>query len=149
MDGKILVVDDEESIRYTFNIFLADQGYTVTCAASYDEAISQIEESEFDLIYMDVVMDCGTGIDLLKTVRKARKNVPVIMITGMPSIQTAAESLRQGALDYIIKPICQDTLVRSVNAVDNGTALELISGSNTLSWGVWRFHPNMVTVVSV
>ena len=123
MDGKILVVDDEESIRYTFNMFLADQGYTVTCAASYDEAVSQIEESEFDLIYMDVVMDCGTGIDLLKTVRKARTNVPVIMITGMPSIQTAAESLRQGALDYIIKPICENTLLRSAEVALRHKAL--------------------------
>ena len=123
MDGKILVVDDEESIRYTFNMFLADQGCTVTCAASYDEAVSQIEESEFDLIYMDVVMDCGTGIDLLKTVRKARTNVPVIMITGMPSIQTAAESLRQGALDYIIKPICENTLLRSAEVALRHKAL--------------------------
>jgi len=123
MDGKILVVDDEESIRYTFNMFLTGQGYTVTCAESYDEAVSQIEESEFDLIYMDVVMDCGTGIDLLKTVRKARMNVPVIMITGMPSIQTAADSLRQGALDYIIKPICENTLLRSAEVALRHKAL--------------------------
>ena len=115
MNAEILVVDDEESIRYTFNVFLSEEGYTVTGAASYDEAASLMRENDFDLMYVDIVMEGRSGIDLLKTVRKTRPGVPVIMITGVPSIETVAESLRHGALDYIIKPIRQDALVRSAS----------------------------------
>ena len=123
MDQKIMVVDDEESIRYTFSAFLSEAGYMVACAAGYDEALSQLRETDFDLVYVDIVMDGRTGIDLLKTVREVRPELPVIMITGMPSIETAAESLRQGALDYITKPICQDALVHSAEVAFRHKAL--------------------------
>ena len=82
MESQILVVDDEESIRYTFNEFLSEQGYAVTCAASYDEAASQLGKTDFDLIYADIVLEGKTGIDLLRTVRQDRPAVPVIMING-------------------------------------------------------------------
>ena len=112
MKAKILVVDDEDSIRFTFNIFLSEDGYEVSTAASYDEAMAQIKKTEYDLIFADIVLESKTGIDLLKDVRKLRPATPVVMITGVPSIETATESLRIGALDYIIKPIRQDTLLR-------------------------------------
>ncbi len=112
MKAKILVVDDEESIRFTFNIFLSEDGYEVSTAASYDEAIELIKKAEHDLIFADIVMDRKNGIDLLKAARQLQPATPVVMITGAPSIETATESLRIGALDYIIKPIRQDTLLR-------------------------------------
>jgi PAS domain S-box-containing protein len=112
MKAKILVVDDEESIRFTFNIFLSEDGYEVSTAASYDEAMALIEKTEYDLIFADIVMDRKTGVDLLKAARQLRPATPVVMITGAPSIETATESLRIGALDYVIKPIRQDTLLR-------------------------------------
>jgi len=115
MDEKILVVDDEESIRYTFNIFLSEAGYAVTGAADYDEALSLMQETEFDLMYVDIVLEGRSGIELLKTVRKTWPSVPVIIITGVPSIETAADSLRHGALDYVIKPVRQHTLMRSAS----------------------------------
>ena len=115
MAEKILVVDDEESIRFTFTVFLSEEGYQVTSAESYDEAIGCLNKTDFDLIFADIVMDGKTGIDLLKAVKQIKTNTPVIMITGVPSIETATESLRQGALDYIIKPVRQDALIRSVN----------------------------------
>ncbi|TKB25654.1 sigma-54-dependent Fis family transcriptional regulator [Desulfopila sp. IMCC35006] len=112
MKDKILVVDDEEGIRFSFNIFLSEDGYQVSTAATYGEAIDLIEKTAFDLIFADIVMDCHTGIDLLKVARRLQPNTPVVMITGVPSIETATEALRIGALDYIIKPIRQDTLLR-------------------------------------
>jgi len=115
MDEKILVVDDEESIRFTFNVFLSEAGYAVTGAAGYDEAVSLMQETDFDLMYVDIVLEGRSGIELLKTVREARPSVPVIIITGVPSVETAAESLRDGALDYVIKPIRQHTLIRSAS----------------------------------
>jgi len=106
------VVDDEESIRFTFNIFLSEDGYEVSTAASYDEAMELIKETEHDLIFFFFFLDRRTGIDLLKAATQLRPATPVVMITGVPSIETAAESLRIGALDYIIKPIRQDALLR-------------------------------------
>ena len=112
MKDKILVVDDEEGIRFTFDVFLTEDGYDVSTAANYDEAMALIEKVEYDLIYADIIMEDKTGIDLLKAARSLRPTTPVVMITGVPSIETATESLRIGALDYIIKPIRQDTLLR-------------------------------------
>jgi DNA-binding NtrC family response regulator len=123
MAEKILVVDDEESIRYTFAVFLSEKGYQVTTAENYDEAIAFVDMINFDLIFADIVMDGKTGIDLLKVVRQKKPNTPIIMVTGVPSIETATESLRQGALDYIIKPVRQDALLRSVSVALKHKAL--------------------------
>ncbi len=112
MKANILVVDDEEGIRFSFNIFLSEDGYQVSTAATYAEAVDLIEKTAYDLIFADIVLDRNTGIDLLKVARRLQPTTPVVMITGVPSIETATESLRIGALDYIIKPIRQDTLLR-------------------------------------
>lgn len=113
MKPKILVVDDEESIRYTLSFFLSEEGYQVTCAAGYDESMSFIRKTEFDLILVDIVLEGKSGIDLLKSIREIRPNVPVIVITGVPTNETAAESLKYGALEHIIKPVRQEDLLRS------------------------------------
>jgi PAS domain S-box-containing protein len=113
MKAEILIVDDEESIRYTFSVFLSEEGYAVTTATSYEEAVSLLQKTDFDLMYVDIVMEGKSGIDLLKKIRETRPNIPVIMVTGVPSIETAADALRHGALDYIIKPVRQDSLERS------------------------------------
>jgi two-component system response regulator HydG len=115
MAKKILVVDDEESIRYTFDVFLTEAGYEVTTAESYDKALEAMARIDFDLIFADIFMEGKTGLDLLETVQQKKPNIPVIMITGVPSIETATESLRQGAFDYIMKPLRQDALLRSVS----------------------------------
>jgi len=112
MDEKILVVDDEESIRFSFDIFLSEVGYVVSTASSYSDAMELIEQIDYDLVFADIIMEGKTGIDLLKNIRRIQPNTPVVMITGAPSIETATESLRIGALDYIIKPIRQDALLR-------------------------------------
>ena len=115
MHPHIMVVDDEESIRYTFESFLTEEGYTVSTAADCDEGIALLREKDFDLIFADIILPGKTGIDLLKAAREIVPGVPVIMITGAPSVDTATESLRIGAFDYIVKPIRQESLMRSVN----------------------------------
>ncbi len=113
MNEKILVVDDEESIRYTFQMFLEDEGYQVTTADNYEVALEHIQASEFDLVFIDIILEGRSGIDLLRALREHRPGVPVIMITGAPSVETASEALRLGALDYIVKPVRQDNLMRA------------------------------------
>jgi len=115
MPPHILVVDDEESIRYTFKLFLSDEGYAVSCAADCDEGIALLREADFDLVFADIILPGRSGIELLKEAKEILPDALVIMITGAPSVDTAAESLRIGAFDYIVKPIRQDTLLKTVN----------------------------------
>ncbi|MEN8693138.1 MAG: sigma 54-interacting transcriptional regulator [Desulfobacterales bacterium] len=114
MKPHILVVDDEESIRFTFEAFLSEEGYTVSSAADCGEGIALLREKDIALVFADIILPDRSGIELLKTAREVDPNVPVIMITGAPSVDTATESLRIGAFDYIVKPIRQDSLMRSV-----------------------------------
>jgi PAS domain S-box-containing protein len=111
--GRILVVDDEESIRFTFRNFLEDEGYEVATAVDYDSAMRAVSESRFDLVYADIILGGRTGIDLLRDAKRSYPALEVILITGAPSVESASEALRLGALDYIVKPVRQDTLLRT------------------------------------
>lgn len=112
MKSKILIIDDEESIRFAFELILTEYGYDVETAISYETALQMVSKNEPDLILSDIVLGNYTGIDLLSEIKKRNLNCPVIMITGEPNIETSAEALRLGAFDYIPKPIRKDTLIR-------------------------------------
>jgi two-component system, NtrC family, response regulator HydG len=112
MPANILVVDDEESIRFTFEAFLAEEGYAVTTAASLEQALQRCAASEFDLIFSDILLGGGSGVELLRQLRAKNPACPVVMITGFPTLETATEALRLGAYDYIPKPVTQEILLR-------------------------------------
>lgn len=107
----ILVVDDEKSIRFSFESFLTEEGYDVVTSPDYEDASHRLAEREFDLIFLDILLGGRTGIDLLQEARKRNPSCPVVMITGAPSIDTASEALRLGAFDYIPKPVEKKTLL--------------------------------------
>ncbi|WP_028585999.1 sigma-54 dependent transcriptional regulator [Desulfogranum mediterraneum] len=110
----ILVIDDEESLRDTFQFFLRNQGYSpVITAASYTEAIEAINSQRFDLIISDIVLGGSSGIDFLRSIREKGLDCPVVMITGYPNVETAAEAVRLGAFDYIPKPVEKETLLKT------------------------------------
>jgi two-component system, NtrC family, response regulator HydG len=111
--AKILIVDDEESIRQTFEIFLTAEGYKfVKAVANFDAAIETIAQTAYDLIISDIVLIGPCGTDLLKKIRELGVKCPVVMITGFPHLESAAESVRHGAFDYISKPVNKETLLR-------------------------------------
>lgn len=112
MSYRILVVDDEESIRFTFSAFLCDAGYSVETAEGLEEALEKIATQSFDAIFLDILLGRDSGIVALKASRERLPNTPVIMATGAPDINTAAEAVRLGAFDYITKPVHQDELLR-------------------------------------
>ncbi len=113
--SKILIVDDEESIRFTFESFLSDEGHEVDTARDYNHALEILSAKEFDLIFMDIVLGGKTGIDLLKEIKNSGVRSTVVMITGFPNVETASEALRSGAFDYIFKPVKQATLLHTAN----------------------------------
>ncbi|HEB49951.1 MAG TPA: sigma-54-dependent Fis family transcriptional regulator [Desulfobulbus sp.] len=116
-DGEsraILIIDDEESLRLTFQLFLQRQGYgPVMTASSFEEALTVISENHFDLIISDIVLEGTSGIDLLRRIREMGVDCPVVMVTGYPNVETASEAVRLGAFDYISKPVDKDTLLKT------------------------------------
>jgi len=113
-DSRILVVDDEESLRLTFQMFLGREGYgPVVTASTFEEAMGLIEKQEYDLIISDIVMEGASGIDLLRRVRELGLQCPMVMVTGYPNINTASEAVRLGAFDYLAKPVKKADLLRT------------------------------------
>ncbi len=121
--SRILVVDDEESIRYTFRNFLEDEGHKTITAESYEEAMEYLDTTEFDLVYVDIILEGKSGIDLLRDSKKHLGTTEFIIITGAPSVETAANAVRLGALDYIVKPIRQGQLLRTTDKALSHRAL--------------------------
>ncbi len=117
--ARILVVDDEKSIRITLKEFLAQDGHSVEVAGDADEGICLLKKKGFDVVLADIILPRVTGVNLLKAIRKASPDVKVIMMTGEPTVETATESLRAGAFDYLFKPISKDVVLKIVrNAAD-------------------------------
>lgn len=112
MAQHILVVDDEESIRFTFDAFLTDAGYQVDTAATLKEAMTCAEVTSYDAVFLDILLGRESGMQLLRLLRDSNPNCPVVMVTGAPEIATAAEAVRLGAFDYLSKPVHQDELLR-------------------------------------
>ena len=112
MNSRILIVDDEESIRFTFSSFLKDEGYDVTVASSLAQCNEEIETNDFDLIFLDILLGGDSGIDVLRSCKEKNPTCPVVMITGAPSLDTATDAVRLGAYDYIPKPVRHETLLR-------------------------------------
>ena len=111
MKPRILVIDDEESIRFTFKVFLRDDGYEVVTAGSYKSALEEISRGTPDVIVSDIFLGDREGTDLLREVEEAGLICPVIMVTGEPLLRTAMESVRLGAFDYMVKPVEKDKLL--------------------------------------
>ena len=108
----ILIIEDEEILRFTFKSFLSKEGCEVVTAEDYNSALEIISGTDLDLIIADIILKGHTGLDILKEVRARDMQCPVIMITGRPSIESAAEAVRLGAYDYLTKPVQKEALLR-------------------------------------
>ncbi len=111
MAEKILVVDDEEIIRDTLTLFLKNEKYIVDEAENGKVAYDKIMENYYDLVLTDLEMPVMKGIDLLEKISTLTPQVSVIIITAYGSLDTAIKALRNGASDYILKPIEFDELL--------------------------------------
>ena len=109
---KILVVDDEPSLRFSLEHFLKSGGYAVTTASTYEDAVSVLSGEQFDLVVTDLLLGSRSGIDLLAIAKAGNPDCRVVVITGYPH-QDSAESARQlGAFDYLPKPVRKDDILR-------------------------------------
>ena len=120
--ARILVVDDEKSIRISISEFLKDDGHDVQVAEDAITALELLKE-DFDIVVTDIIMPKLSGIKLLAAIRQVSKHVQVIMITGEPTHETASDALRLGAFDYLAKPVTKEAIVKTVNNAARSKAL--------------------------
>lgn len=113
MEKTVLIVDDEESIRFAFKSFLSRQNYTVFEARDFNRALEMISSQTMDVVFSDIVLNEYNGIDLLRHVKEQRLDCIVIMITGQPDVETASQAVRLGAFDYLVKPIDKEMILKT------------------------------------
>lgn len=114
-DALILVVDDEGAIRYSVSKTLERVGYEVHTAASGEEALEMMHNTNYDVVLTDIRMPGISGVDLLARIKEESADIVVILMTGYASLGTAVESLRLGAHDYLIKPSSSEDIRESVS----------------------------------
>ena len=107
---RILVVDDDESLRRVTEVQLEQEGYAVTTAADGEQALKALAESLQDLVITDLKMPGLTGVDLLRRIRELYPEVVVILVTAFGSVDSAVEAMKLGAYDYLTKPVNSDAL---------------------------------------
>src|SRR5712664_3131989 len=108
--AKILVVDDERSILVLLKEALSQWGYHVATAASATEALGVLKSELFDALITDIRMPDMSGLDLLREIRKQDETIEVVMMTGYPTIASPVQALKEGAYDYLSKPLILDEL---------------------------------------
>lgn len=113
--SKILVVDDEQSLRDFLAIMLKKEGHEVVTAENGDTALKAVQAEIFDLVISDVRMPGADGITVLKSVKEVSPETVVVMITAFATAETAVEAMKLGASDYIIKPFKIDELKLIIN----------------------------------
>ena len=115
MREKLLVVDDDPSIRKSLDMLLTLNGYDVAISANGKEALKEIERKEPDLVLADVNMPHINGVELLKKIREIERGLDVILMTGYGSIGDAVNAIRLGAYDYVTKPVNDDEILSLIS----------------------------------
>jgi two-component system sensor histidine kinase/response regulator len=113
--GRILVIDDELGIREGCRRALEPEGFAVETAATIREGQRKIQEDDFGLVLLDVMMPDGQGIDLLRPIHEKDPDTVCVIITGYATVELAVEAIKRGAYDFISKPFTSDLLLMTVN----------------------------------
>jgi EAL domain-containing protein (putative c-di-GMP-specific phosphodiesterase class I)/ActR/RegA family two-component response regulator len=137
---RVLVVDDDIVLLRSYARMLASHGYRVETAISGEAAVVAVAAGPFDVILSDIDMPGMSGIELLKHVRRVDLDVPLVLITGNPSLETATQAIEQGALRYLVKPVQIGALADVVGeavrlhrlACAKREALDLVGGYDKL-----------------
>jgi DNA-binding NtrC family response regulator len=111
MTAHILVVDDQQSFRYLVQGYLEAAGYATTGVAGGEQALAELEATSFDLVLSDLVMPGMDGVALGRRIRNLEPQLPFILITANGSIDTAVAAMKEGASDYLLKPLNREELL--------------------------------------
>jgi len=112
---KVLVVDDEETVRTLFQRILQNADYDVATAADGKEALSVTADGDIDVVLLDIKMPGLSGVDVLSKITTDWPDICVIMVTAVANVQTAVEAMKLGAYDYITKPFDQNEVLLKIH----------------------------------
>ncbi len=115
--GKILIIDDEVTLRQTLARVLQRAGFEATTAESGEQGLAFLETSPFDLVYLDIRMPGLAGPEVLKLIHAGHPTIPVVLFTAQPDINSALEALRSGATDYLLKPLKPEAFIERTKAI--------------------------------
>lgn len=119
---KILIIDDEKSIRKTLREILEYENFKVDEAGDGVEGVTMAEKGDYDIIICDIKMPKVDGMEALERIQKTNPDIPVVMISGHGTIETAVEAVKKGAFDFIAKPLDLNRLLVTIrNAMDKTT----------------------------
>ncbi|HSR35900.1 MAG TPA: sigma-54 dependent transcriptional regulator, partial [Desulfurivibrionaceae bacterium] len=112
---RILIIDDEASIRESLSGILSDEGFAPRAAANAEEGLARLEGEPVDLVLLDIWMPGMDGMEALKKIKELFPDLPVIMISGHGTIETAVQATRLGAFDFVEKPLSYDKIVLAIH----------------------------------
>ena len=118
-DLTVLVVDDEPAIRQVLTAAIGKAGYTVESAASAAQALAKMDATAFDVVLSDIFMPVMDGIELLKQARARGHAATFIMVTAFASVDSAIDSIKAGAWDYITKPVRNEEILHRLEQIDS------------------------------
>src|SRR5580698_2490895 len=101
---RILVIDDEENIRFALTMCLESDGHKIVSVGTIEDALEQTAREAFDLIFLDVRLGTQNGLDYVKPLLEENPWARIVVITAFASIETAVEAMQRGAADYLAKP---------------------------------------------
>jgi EAL domain-containing protein (putative c-di-GMP-specific phosphodiesterase class I) len=124
--SRVLVLDDEPSLLEIFSEVLTEAGYEVAAAATPAAALELLGTSRFDVVLSDITMPGMSGIELLRAVRRRDPELPVVLATGNPTLETAIQAVEAGAVQYLLKPLNADALLGAVKRASQMRRMALL-----------------------
>ena len=126
---RILIADDDETLRSELAGILLEDGHEVVAAADGGEALRAVEQESFDVALLDLKMPKASGLDVLHRLRVVRPETAVVMVTGQGTIDAAVEAMKAGAIDFVEKPYEVEALQRTLRTVDEELRTRAMLGS--------------------
>jgi DNA-binding NtrC family response regulator len=125
--GSVLIIDDEEEIRESIELLLSSDGVSTDTAANGEEGLRKIEEHQYDLVLLDLMLPGKSGMEVQRDIKRIDPTLPVVIITAMGAIETAVTAIKEGSFDYVTKPWNNDKLLV---VVANAIKQRMLSSEN-------------------
>lgn len=121
--SSILLIDDEESLRWSYALILETAGHQVATAEDYDSALELLSSNSYDLIISDLLLPGHSGLEIVEWLTNQHIDVPVVIVTGQPEQETVCRGFELGVFEYLTKPVRKNDLLSIVNQVNTFTRL--------------------------